>query len=148
MRSRYSSGDLLDFLLIAEMGSKLGDFDIDSFVSPSGATLHTAALFMAPFCANNASGWPYPHIHKQVEDLQLCRLSYRIAANRWQNESWENISQHAATEPGAQQRVLDLLRVNILAAGDDHVVDPAEHPEIAILVHPAQVAGEVPAVAN
>ena len=73
MRSRYSSGDLLDFLLIAEMGSKLGDFDIDSFVSPSGATLHTAALFMAPFCANNASGWPYPHIHKQVEDLQAKR---------------------------------------------------------------------------
>lgn len=82
------------------MGAKLGDFDIGSFVTPSGASLHTAASFMAPFCANNASDWPYPHIHKQVEDLQLCRLSFRIAANRWQNASWEEISRTAATEPG------------------------------------------------
>lgn len=82
------------------MGAKLGDFDIGSFVTPSGASLHTAASFMAPFCANNASDWPYPHIHKQVEDLQLCRLSFRIAANRCQNASWEEISRTAATEPG------------------------------------------------
>ena len=48
----------------------------------------------------------------------------------------------------AREHVLDLERVDVLAARDDHVVDPADDPEVAVLVEPAEVAGEVPAVAE
>ena len=48
----------------------------------------------------------------------------------------------------AREHVLDLERVDVLAAGDDHVVDAAVDPEVAVLVDPADVAGAVPAVAN
>ena len=82
------------------MGGKLGgSFDIDSFTTPSGATLHDAALFMAPFCAANGTGWPYPHVHAHVLDLELCRLVFRMAANHWQNSSWEEISRNAPRYP-------------------------------------------------
>ena len=48
----------------------------------------------------------------------------------------------------ARDDVLDLERVHVLAAGDDHVVEPAVEPEVAVLVEPPDVAGVVPAVAN
>ena len=83
------------------MGAKLGgSFDIDSFETPSGATMWTAALFMAPYCAANGTGWPYPHVHSHELDLQLCRLAFRMAANRWRNISWEQISRNAPRSPG------------------------------------------------
>src|SRR6201996_3381416 len=41
--------------------------------------------------------------------------------------------------------VLDLDRVHVLAAGDDHVLDPVDHVDVAALVHPAAVAGVHPA---
>src|ERR1700737_2589822 len=47
-----------------------------------------------------------------------------------------------------RQTPFDFDRRNILAAGYDHVVDPASDEEIAILVDHAGVPGEVPAAAN
>ena len=48
----------------------------------------------------------------------------------------------------AREDVLDLERVDVLAARDDHVVDAAVEPEVAVLVEPPDVAGAVPAVAD
>jgi hypothetical protein len=48
----------------------------------------------------------------------------------------------------AGEHVLDLERMDVLAAGDDHVVDATLDPEVAVLVDPAGVAGVVPAVPN
>src|SRR3954468_7997180 len=44
--------------------------------------------------------------------------------------------------------VLHLDRVDVLAAGHDHVVDAVDELEVAVLVESAEVAGEVPAVAE
>ena len=43
---------------------------------------------------------------------------------------------------------LDLVRVEVLPARVDHVVDPAADPQVAVVVLGGQVAGEVPAVAD
>jgi len=43
---------------------------------------------------------------------------------------------------------LDLDRRNILAAGDDHVVDAARHEQVAVVVDVTRVTGEVPALAQ
>ena len=48
----------------------------------------------------------------------------------------------------AREHVLDLDRMDVLAARDDHVVDAADDPEVAVLVEPADVARVVPAVAD
>ena len=48
----------------------------------------------------------------------------------------------------AREHVLDLERMDVLAARDDHVVDPAVDPEVAVLVEVAGVARAVPAVAR
>ena len=48
----------------------------------------------------------------------------------------------------AREHVLDLERMDVLAARDDHVVEPAVDPEVAVLVEVAGVAGVVPAVAD
>ena len=48
----------------------------------------------------------------------------------------------------AREDVLDLERVDVLAARDDHVVESAVEPEVAVLVEPPDVAGVVPAVAD
>ena len=47
-----------------------------------------------------------------------------------------------------RDRVLDLDRVDVLAAGHDHVLDPIDQVEIAVLVEVAGVAGVVPAAAE
>ena len=44
--------------------------------------------------------------------------------------------------------VLDLERMHVLAPRDDHVVDPAVEPEVAVLVEVPRVPGRVPAVAD
>ena len=46
----------------------------------------------------------------------------------------------------AQQHLLDFGRDDVLAAADDHVVDPVLDVEEAFLVDPAEVAGVQPAV--
>ena len=48
----------------------------------------------------------------------------------------------------AREHVLDLERMDVLAAGDDHVVDPAVDPEVAVVVEATGVARVVPAVAD
>src|SRR5205823_5700364 len=48
----------------------------------------------------------------------------------------------------AGEQVLHLQRMDVLAAGDDHVVEAAFDPEVAVLVDPPDVAGVVPALAN
>ena len=48
----------------------------------------------------------------------------------------------------AGQHVLDLDRVDVLAAADDHVVDAPGNPEVTLGVDPAHVAREVPALAQ
>src|SRR5205085_7064158 len=53
---------------------------------------------------------------------------------------------HVAHVRMPRQHVLDLHRVDVLAAADDHVVHAAGHVELAVGVQPAHVAGEVPAV--
>ena len=45
-----------------------------------------------------------------------------------------------------RKHALDLGGQHILAAGDDHVVDPARHEEVAIGVAIADIAGEIPAL--
>ena len=55
---------------------------------------------------------------------------------------------HLAHPRVAREHVLDLHRVDVLAARDDHVVDPAVDPEIAVGVEMPGVAGVVPAVAD
>ena len=47
-----------------------------------------------------------------------------------------------------REAAFDLDRRDVLAAGDDHVVDPAGDEEIAVGVDIAGIAGEVPAVAQ
>ena len=46
------------------------------------------------------------------------------------------------------EHVLDLERMDVLAAGDDHVVEPSFQPEVPVLVEAADVAGVVPAVVD
>ena len=46
----------------------------------------------------------------------------------------------------AVERGLDLLRVDVLAAADDHVLDAVDDPQVAVLVEDADVAGVQPAV--
>ena len=55
---------------------------------------------------------------------------------------------HLANAGVAREDVLDLDRMDVLAAGDDHVVEPAVDPEVAVGVEVAGVARVVPAVAN
>ena len=46
----------------------------------------------------------------------------------------------------AHEPLLDLERMHVLAARDDHVVDAADEVEVAVGVELPEVAGEVPAV--
>src|SRR4029077_11984989 len=46
------------------------------------------------------------------------------------------------------QRLLDLPRVDVVAAADDQVLLPVHDVEVAVLVHPGQVTGVEPAVAD
>jgi hypothetical protein len=39
------------------------------------------------------------------------------------------------------QEVLDLARIYVLAATDDHVLESAHYPQVAVLVHHPQVSG-------
>ena len=47
-----------------------------------------------------------------------------------------------------QQRALDLDRRDVLAAADDHVLDPVADLDVAVRVHHGGVAGVEPAVAH
>jgi hypothetical protein len=42
--------------------------------------------------------------------------------------------------------ILHLGRVDVLAAGDDHIVDPVDEKQVAVLVEVARIAGKEPAV--
>ena len=42
------------------------------------------------------------------------------------------------------EELLDLARVDVLAAADDHVLDPADDTHVAVLVHDRQVAAVHP----
>ena len=57
-------------------------------------------------------------------------------------------AEHGRLEHGrvAEQHVLDLGAVDVLAAGDDHVLGPVDEVHVAVVVHVAEVAGVVPAV--
>ena len=46
----------------------------------------------------------------------------------------------------ADQRALDLGRAQPVAADLDHVVDAADHPDVAVLVHTRRVAGQIVAL--
>ena len=52
-----------------------------------------------------------------------------------------------STPRGVEGR-LDLLRVDVLAAADDHVLDAVDDPQVAVLVEDADVAGVQPAVGD
>src|SRR2546421_8419665 len=45
------------------------------------------------------------------------------------------------------EELLDLARVDVLASANDHVLDPADDVDVAVLVHGGQVAGVHPAPA-
>ena len=47
-----------------------------------------------------------------------------------------------------EERVLDLGRIDVLAAGHDHVLHPVIDEDVALLVHVGGVAGAHPAVAD
>jgi hypothetical protein len=44
------------------------------------------------------------------------------------------------------ERLLDLDRIDVLAAADDHVLDPVGEEQVALVVDVAAVAGAQPAV--
>jgi hypothetical protein len=46
------------------------------------------------------------------------------------------------------EHAFDLRRLDVLSAGDDHVIHPAHHPHIAVFIEPRDVPGVVPAVAD
>ena len=46
------------------------------------------------------------------------------------------------------EEFLDLARIDVLAAADDHVFDPADDVAVAVLVHDRKVAGMHPAAAS
>src|ERR1700751_5121074 len=46
------------------------------------------------------------------------------------------------------QDILDLLRVDVLPAPDDQVLDPVDQGEVAVVVEPADVAGVQPSAAQ
>src|SRR5215471_19679331 len=46
----------------------------------------------------------------------------------------------------SEQHVLYLSRIDVLAAADDHVLDPALDAQAAIGVHGGQITGVVPAI--
>ena len=52
----------------------------------------------------------------------------------------------SATAGWREQQFLDLARIDVLAAADDHVLEPALDRAVAALVHRAQIAGVQPAV--
>jgi hypothetical protein len=45
-----------------------------------------------------------------------------------------------------EQELLDLARVDVLATTDDHVLDPADDPHVARVIHRREIAGVHPAV--
>jgi hypothetical protein len=47
-----------------------------------------------------------------------------------------------------RQAAFDLDWRDVLAAGDDHIIDAAGNEKIAVGVHQSGVAGKIPAVAN
>jgi hypothetical protein len=47
----------------------------------------------------------------------------------------------------SEQRVLNLGRIDVLGAGDDHVLDPVDDVDIAVGVHPASISGVHPTAA-
>jgi hypothetical protein len=49
---------------------------------------------------------------------------------------------------GRQQRALHLGRVDVHAAADDEVDGPPADRQVALVVHPAEVAGAQPAVGH
>ena len=46
----------------------------------------------------------------------------------------------------AEQKLLELAWIDVLAAADDHVLEAAFHRAIAARVHRAEIAGMQPAV--
>ena len=44
----------------------------------------------------------------------------------------------------AVEDVLDLLRIDVLAAPDDHVLDPVDQDQVAVVVEVSDVAGVQP----
>src|ERR1700738_4238036 len=44
------------------------------------------------------------------------------------------------------EELLDLARIDVLAAADDHVLDPPNDADVAVLVHRGEVAGVHPAL--
>jgi hypothetical protein len=63
-----------------------------------------------------------------------------------QRSSGTPMTAASATPGAAQDRVLHLGRIDVLAAGDDHVLHPVVDEEVAVLVAVAGVAGSQPAV--
>ena len=55
---------------------------------------------------------------------------------------------HVGDRRMAEQRVLDFGRIDVLAAGDDHVLHAVVDVEVAVRVEIAGVAGVEPAVAD
>src|SRR5580693_3656835 len=55
---------------------------------------------------------------------------------------------HAVDRRRTGQHVFDFLRIHVLPARDHHVVDAADYVKLAVLVEPAEIAGEVPAAAQ
>ena len=55
---------------------------------------------------------------------------------------------HLAHARMTREHVLDLEWVDVLAARDDHVVEPPVDPQVAVAVEMAGVAGVIPAVAD
>ena len=86
----YHTSDMIEFLSLARMAALTG-IDLYNWRNAHGSTMKTTVEWLAPFCRNSSS-WPYPQIHIPNPWLQRCRYIYRVAANVWQNASWEELA--------------------------------------------------------
>src|SRR5260370_17208521 len=79
----------------------------------------------------------------------------RVSRGGWDHERFDHLTQQAVGYPDyrcvgylrmLEQAVLDLHRIDILPAPDDHVAASADQVQVAVAVDPAQVTSAEPAV--
>src|SRR4051794_30710897 len=99
---------------------------------------------------------PRPLVRRQVLPTVVLEVVLRGApSGRRPDERGDLLAPHRVGHPDdrdlghpgvAEEHVLDLARVDVLAPADDHVLEPAGDPAVAALVHGRQVAGAQPPV--
>ncbi len=85
---------------------------------------------------------------------RIVRLVDRLAGSR-SNERTDGLTPFVVGEPDdgdladarvSKQEILELARIDVLAAPDDHVLDAADDVAVAVVGHRGEVAGVHPAI--